>query len=157
MVVYECICKCMKLYIAYECIWRRMDVYETIWWYFNRPVARFFCGGCVTQEPEPNLLMFEWYAMHVPKMDRAEWRTYGLIEIGTSFNATGNSCERIRREPVWGSGGMAPRKFSNLKALKCHLQHSQAESDVKIIPKTDRYFFLNLTKKSVVISCKIFL
>ena len=57
------------------------------------------------------------------------------------------------------SGGLeacSPRKFSNLKALKRHLQHSQADSCVKKIPKIDCYFLLNFDKKSVVISYKIF-
>ena len=136
-----------------------------------RPVARIFVwggrggGGCVPREPGPNILMFEWYAMQVPKIHRAEWRTYGVIEIGTSFNATGKTCERRRRDPLGGSGGMPPSpppphppsgKFSNLKALKCHFQHSRAESCVKKVPKIDRYFLLNLTKKGAVIRCDIF-
>ena len=33
-----------------------------------------------------------------------------------------------------------PRTFSNLKALKRHFQHSQANSCVKKVPKIDRYF-----------------
>ena len=32
-------------------------------------------GGCVPQEPGTNILMFEQYAMQVPKIQRAEWRT----------------------------------------------------------------------------------
>ena len=102
------------------------------------PVARIFCGGCVPQESGPNILMFEWYAMQVPKTHRAEWRTYGVIEIGTSFHATGNTCERRRRKPLGGSGGMPPRNFSSLKALKCHFQRSQTENCVKKVPKIDR-------------------
>ena len=127
-----------------------------------RPVARIFFfffwgGGYVPQEPGTNILMFEWYAMQVPKIHRAEWQTYWVTEFGTSFSSAGNTCERRRREPLGGSGGMpCPGKFSNLKALKCHFQHSQAESCVKMVPKIDCYFLLNLTKKSVVIRCNIF-
>ena len=49
-----------------------------------------------------------------------------------------------------------PRKSSNLKALKHHFQHSQADSCVNKVPKIDYYFLLNFDKKSVVISCNIF-
>ena len=130
----------------------------------DRPVARiFFCvgmgegGGCVPQESWPNILIFEWYTMQVPKTHRAEWRTYRVIEIGgTSFNATGKTFERRRCEPLGVCGGMPPRKFSNLKAWKCHCQRSQTENCVKKVPKIDRYFLLNLTKQSVVIRCDIF-
>ena len=59
-------------------------------------------------------------------------------------------------EPQGGSGGMPPRKFSNLKALKCHFQRSQTKNCVKKVPKIDSYFHLNLTKQSVVIRCDIF-
>ena len=45
-----------------------------------------------------------------------------------------------------------PRKFSHLKDLKHHFQHSQADSCVKKVPKTARYFLLNFDKKSVVMS-----
>ena len=59
---------------------------------------------------------------------------------------------------LWGEVGgiLPPRKFSNLKALKRNFQHSQADSCVKTVPKSDRYFLLNFDKKSVVISCIIF-
>ena len=46
-----------------------------------------------------------------------------------------------------GSGGMPPRKFSNLKALKRHFQHSQANSCAKKVPKIDGYFLIALTDK----------
>ena len=46
-------------------------------------------GGGVPQEPGPNLLMLEWYAMQVPKIHRAEWPTNGLTEMGSSFNSIG--------------------------------------------------------------------
>ena len=81
---------------------------------FSQARSQDFClggeggRGCVPREPGPNILMFEWYAMQVPKIHRAEWRTYGVIEIGTSFNATGKTCKRRRREPLGGSGGMPP-------------------------------------------------
>ena len=98
----------------------------------NQPrIARIFCGGgggCVPQEPGPNILMLEWYAMIVPKIHRAEWPTYGLTEMGRSFNGTTNP----------------------------HFLHSQADSCVNKVPKIDRYFLLNFDKKSVVISCNIF-
>ena len=55
-----------------------------------------------------------------------------------------------------GVGACHPRKFSNLKALKCNFQHSQADSCVKKVPKIDRYFLRNFDEKSVVISCIIF-
>ena len=54
---------------------------------------------------------------------------------------------------VWGH---PPRRFSNLKALKRHFQHSQADSCVKMVPKLIVTFFLNFGKRSVVISCIIF-
>ena len=61
-----------------------------------------------------------------------------------------NFCERQRRELLGGCGGNAPpRKFSNLKALKRHFQHSQADSCVKNVPKIDRYFLLNFDKKTL--------
>ena len=41
-----------------------------------------------------------------------------VSQMGTTFNGTGNCCERRRRGRLGGSGGMPPRKFSNLKALK---------------------------------------
>ena len=43
-------------------------------------------------------------------------------------------------------GVCSPRKFSNLKALKCYFQHSQADSCVKKVLKIDRYFLLNFDK-----------
>ena len=52
--------------------------------------------------------------------------------------------------------GCPLRKFSNLKALKPHFQHSKADSCIKNVPKIDRYFLLNFDKKSVFISCIIF-
>ena len=58
--------------------------------------------------------------------------TYGLTETGTTFNGSGKFCE-----PLGGFGACSPRKCSNLKALKHHFQHSQADSCVKKIPKID--------------------
>ena len=116
----------------------------------SRSVARIFRRGeCVPQEPGPNILMFEWYAMQAPKIHRAEWPTYGVIEIGTSINWYRKYLQAPKaRASVWRGLGACPlRKFSNLKALKCHFQHSQAESCVKKVPKIDRYFLLNLTKQ----------
>ena len=58
---------------------------------------------------------------------------------------------------LWGGvGAYPPRKFSDLKALKRHFQHSQADSCVKKVPKMDYYFRLNFDKKSVISSCNIF-
>ena len=65
-------------------------------------------GGGVPQEPGPNILMFEWYAMQVPKIHRAEWWNYWVTEIGTSFNGAGQTCERRRREPLGGVWGACP-------------------------------------------------
>ena len=76
-------------------------------------------------------------------------------QMGTTFNGTGKCYERRRREPLGRSGACSPRKFSNLKALKRHFQHSQANSCVKKVPKIDRYF-LNFDKNCVIISCSIF-
>ena len=89
--------------------------------------------------------------------DRTECPTYGASRIyGDDFQSgMGKCCERRRREPLGGSGGMPPRKFLNLKALKRHFQHSQAKGCVRKVPKIDRHF-LNIDKNSVVISCNIF-
>ena len=59
------------------------------------------------------------------------------------------SAEGARR---WGGWGHEPQKNLNLKALKGHFQHSQADSCVKKVPKID-YFLLNFDKTSVVIIC----
>ena len=48
-----------------------------------------------------------------------------------------------------GLRACSPRKFSNLKALKRHFQHSQADSCVRKVSKIDLYFLLNFDKKSV--------
>ena len=44
-----------------------------------------------------------------------------------------------------------PRKYGNLKALKHHFEHSEADSYVKKVLKIDRHFLLNFDKKSIVI------
>ena len=61
----------------------------------------------------------------------------------------------LLQAPKSRSGGMPARKFSNLKALKPHFQHSQTNSCVKKVLKIDCYF-LNFDKNIVVISCNIF-
>ena len=97
-------------YVTVHCVPKFTSCHNVI----IRPVARIFFflgggGGCVPQEPGPNILMFEWYAMQVPKTDRAEWRNYWVTEIG---------------------------KFSNLKALKCHFHHSKAENCLNLTKKS---------------------
>ena len=82
--------------------------------------------------------------MQCPKIHRAESPTHGLTEIGTTFNGTGNICERLG-----GSGGMLPKKFSNMKALKRHFLHSQADSCVKKVRELIIIFFLTLTKRAL--------
>ena len=94
--------------------------------------------------------------MQVPKTHRAECPNYGVGQMGTTFNGTGNCW----RELLGESGCMPPpppkkKKISNLKALKRHFQQSHVNSCVKKVPKIDRYF-LNFDKNSVVISCNIF-
>ena len=92
--------------------------------------------------------MFELYAIQLPKTHGAECPTYGLLNWNrATFNGTGNICERRRREPLGGLGACYPRKFSNLKALKRHFQHSQADSCIKNVPKIDRYFLFNFERK----------
>ena len=75
--------------------------------------------------------------MQVPKKHREVCPAYGVPEIGTIFNGKGNFCKRRRREVAGGLGGLPPpppRKFSDLKALKRHFQHSQDDSCVKKVP-----------------------
>ena len=65
--------------------------------------------------------------MQVLKTHREEYPTYGVREIGTTFNGT-----------------------ENLKALKRHFQHSQADSCIKKVrPKLIVIFFLTLTKRAL--------
>ena len=78
---------------------------------------------------------------------RAESQTEGLSEIWPTFNGRVNFCERRRREPLGALGASPPRKFSNLKILKRHFQHSGADSCVEMVPKIDRYFLLNFDKE----------
>ena len=115
-----------------------------------RLVARIFRGGC--KRPITGTIFFNVGMIRYTssKDTHAEWPTYGQTEIGTTFNGTGKISEQGRHEPLGGSGGMPPRKFSNLKALKRHFQHSQANSYVKKVLKIDRYFLLNFDKKSIV-------
>ena len=56
--------------------------------------------------------------MQVPKIHGAESPTYGLTEVGTTFNGTGNICERQRRERLGGSGGMLPQEIFKYESLK---------------------------------------
>ena len=79
--------------------------------------------------------------------------------ISTTFNGSVNFCERRRREPLWGYGGMGAcpaRKFSNLNALKRDFQHSRADSCVEKVPKIDRYFLLNIFDKRTLSSAVIY-
>ena len=46
--------------------------------------------------------------MQVPKIHRAECPTYGLTQMGRTFNSTGKIGERQRRKPLGESGGMLP-------------------------------------------------
>ena len=102
--------------------------------------------------------MFELYAMQLSKTHGAECPIYVLLNWNRAmFNGTGNFCERRRREPLGGVGACPHRKFSNLKALKRNFQHSQADSCVKKVSKIDCYFLLSFDKKSVAISCIVFL
>ena len=90
--------------------------------------------------------------MQVLKTHREECPTYGVSEIGMTFNGTENFCDLRGRELVGGGGGARPqRNFSNLKALKRHFQHSQADSCAKKVP-----IDLNFDKKSAVNSCIVF-
>ena len=98
--------------------------------------------------------------MQLPKTHGAECSTYILLNWNqATFNGTHtwNFCERRRRKALGGLGASpppAPRKFSNLKALKRHFQ--QADSCVKKVWKIDRFFLLNFDKKGVAFSCIIF-
>ena len=49
---------------------------------------------------------------------RAECRTYELTEFGATVNGGGELCERQRREPLGGSGGMVPQKTFKSEGLK---------------------------------------
>ena len=111
------------------------------------PVTRIFHGGrgggayLKNWDPIINVGMIRCASSG--DICKAECPTYRITEIGTTFNVMGNICERRRHEPLGGGGGdgaCAPRTFSNLKALKLHFQHSQVDSCVKKVPKTDRYF-----------------
>ena len=96
---------------------------------------------------------------------------YGLTGIGTTFNDRVNFCERRRREPLGGSGGILhpptpppppppppppSRKFSNLKALKRHFQHSRADDYVEKVLKINRYFLLDFEKRALSSAVKYF-
>ena len=62
-------------------------------------------------------------------------------ELQSNWNHVKKKCYRkdLRAPKARVSRGVwrhpPPRKFSNLKALKCHFQHSHAESCVKKVPK----------------------
>ena len=56
--------------------------------------------------------------MQVPKIHGAESPTYGLTEIGTTFNGIGNICECQRRVRLGGSGGMLPQEIFKCESLK---------------------------------------
>ena len=83
--------------------------------------------------------------------------------MGTTFNGTGNCCERRRREPVGGSGGAprpppplsAPQKILKSESLKTPFLALLSHSCIKKVSKVDRSF-LSFDEKSVVISCNIF-
>ena len=91
--------------------------------FLTRPVARFFRGGVRASITEPNN---EIINVEMTRYASSEDRAVGptnlrtVSQMGTTFNGTGNCCERRRRKPLGGGvGGMPPpRKFSILKALK---------------------------------------
>ena len=76
-----------------------------------------------------------------------------LAKLSTSIKCS----PPAKAQPLEGLSGHAPsppppphpRKFSNLKALKRHFQHSQADSCEKKVPKIDRYFRLNMDKRAL--------
>ena len=79
-------------------------------------------GGVRASKTGNKTLMFELYAMPLPKTHGAECPTYGLLNLNrVTFNGTVNFCECRKREPLRGCGGMPPRNFSNLKVLKRNL------------------------------------
>ena len=86
------------------------------------------------------------------KDSRAERPTCGPSAIGTNLMIKGKfaSAKGASLQGVWG-------QFWNMKALKRHFLHSQADSYVKKVPKIDRYFLLIFDKNRVVISFNIFL
>ena len=79
-----------------------------------------------------------------------------MSNLGTTELKLGQWYGKVLLAPKGGLGACPSRKFSNLKALKRHFQHSQADNYIKNVPKIDRYFLLNFDKKSVVINCIIF-
>ena len=80
--------------------------------------------------------------MQVPKTHSEVCPAYGIPEIGTIFNGTGNLCERRRLELLGGLGAYPPAENFNIwkPFKKRHLQHSQADSCVKKVLKIDHYF-----------------
>ena len=56
--------------------------------------------------------------MQVATKPSTECRTYELTEIGATLNGSGGFCERQRREPLGGNGGMLPQKTSKSEGLK---------------------------------------
>ena len=94
--------------------------------------------------------------MVVSKIYSVECPTYGLVNSSywgrpLMVQETFTTAEGARR--LGGLGACPPpRKFLDLKDLKCHFQNSQADGCVKKLPKI-LYFLFNFHKKIVVISC----
>ena len=61
---------------------------------------------------------------------RAECQTYGLTDIATTFNGMVTFASAKGASLFGGLGACPLKKFSNLKALKRHFQHSRADSCV---------------------------
>ena len=115
-----------------------------------RPVARIFRGGGGAYLKNLDQLI-NWCLN-----DREDSRTESPTKIGTNLMVGGNFESAKGASPLGGVGVCSPRTFWNLKTLKHHLQHSQADSYVKKVPKIDRYFLLIFDQISVVITCNIF-
>ena len=93
--------------------------------------------------------------MQVPKTHREVCPAYGVPEIGTIINGTGNFCEHRKRELQRGSGGGGWRGTPPQEIFRSEILKNAIASCVEKVPK---YFviFLNFDKKSVAISCIIF-
>ena len=51
--------------------------------------------------------------------NRDQITNVGMIhQTGMTFNSTGKCCERQRREPLGGCGGMLPQKIFKSESLK---------------------------------------
>ena len=123
-----------------------------------RPVARIFRGGggggayLKNRDQIINARTIRYASSADTQRRVSNLQTIKLKLFGTTFNGTRQFIERRKREALGWFGGMPHRRILNLKALKGHFQHSQADSCVKKVPKID-YFLLNFDKTSVVIIC----